>query len=250
MVKLLDEMVPISWPHKGDICFENVTLRYEHQNENVITNLNLSIPAGQRIGICGRTGSGKSTLTLSLFRAVDIVDGRIIIDDVNIANIHTDEIRTRLSIIPQDVVLFNGTIRENLDPRGHYTDLDLWNSLEMAQLKELIVNLPMGLDALIADGGNHLFSAGERQLFCLARAVLRGSVCLVLDEATSSLDGVTEIALLDAARKAFKGRTIITIAVGSLLLSSYLLLNAACNAHSGAFIISILLLLSSSLLLF
>lgn len=171
------------------------------------------IPAGQRLGICGRTGSGKSTLAMSLFRVVDIVEGRIIIDDVDISSIHTEEIRTRLSIIPQDVMLFNGTIRENLDPRGHYTDLDLLNSLEMAQLKQSILSLPFGLDTPILDNGNSVFSSGEKQLFCLARAVLRGSVCLVLDEATSSLDGATEMSLLDTASKAFHGRTIITIAV-------------------------------------
>lgn len=175
--------------------------------------MNLVIPAGQRLGICGRTGSGKSTLANSLFRVVDIVSGRIFIDDVNIATIHTDEIRTRLSIIPQDVMLFNGTIRENLDPRNHYTDLDLWNSLEMAQLKQSIVTFPAALDTILVDNGNNVFSGGEKQLFCLARAVLRGSVCLVLDEATSSLDATTESALLDAANTAFHGRTIITIAV-------------------------------------
>lgn len=205
--------MPISWPHRGDITFENVSLRYENQKENIVTNLNLVIPAGQRLGICGRTGSGKSTLANSLFRVVDIVSGRIFIDDVNIATIHTDEIRTRLSIIPQDVMLFNGTIRENLDPRNHYTDLDLWNSLEMAQLKQSIVTFPAALDTILVDNGNNVFSGGEKQLFCLARAVLRGSVCLVLDEATSSLDATTESALLDAANTAFHGRTIITIAV-------------------------------------
>lgn len=178
-------------------------------------NLNLAIPAGQRLGICGRTGSGKSTLAMSLFRVVDIVGGRITIDDVDISTIHSDEIRTRLSIIPQDVMLFNGTIRENLDPRGHYTDLDLLNSLEMAQLKPAIVSLPLGLDTAIVDNGNSIFSCGEKQLFCLARAVLRGSVCLVLDEATSSLDGETEIQLLETASRAFHGRTIITIAVSA-----------------------------------
>lgn len=215
----IDKPVPISWPHRGDITFENVSLRYENQKENIITNLNLIVPAGQRLGVCGRSGSGKSTVAMALFRVVDIVSGRIFIDDVNIATIHTDEIRTRLSIIPQDVMLFNGTIRENLDPSDHYTDLDLWNSLEMAQLKQNIVAFPGGLDTMIADNGNNVFSGGEKQLFCLARAVLRGSVCLVLDEATSSLDATTESALLDAANKAFQGRTIITIAVSCLELS-------------------------------
>lgn len=214
----IDEPVPISWPHHGDIFFQNVSLRYENQTENIITNLNLRIPAGQRIGICGRSGSGKSTLAMALFRAVDIVSGQIFIDDVNIATIHTDEIRTRLSIIPQDVMLFNGTIRENLDPSNHYTDLDLWNSLEMAQLKPVIVSMASGLDTHIVDNGSNVFSGGEKQLFCLARAVLRGSVCLVLDESTSSLDASTESALLEAASKAFHGRTIITIAVSKNIL--------------------------------
>lgn len=215
-----DDSVPISWPKTGDITFENVSLRYDGQTENIIVNLNLVIPAGQRLGICGRTGSGKSTMALALFRAVDITSGRIIIDDVDISGIHTDEIRTRLSIIPQDVMLFSGTIRENLDPRGHYADLDLLNSLESARLKQTIVTLPLGLDTPIVDNGNHIFSCGEKQLFCLARAVLRGSVCLVLDEATSSLDGATEIALLETASKAFQGRTIITIAVRTSILCS------------------------------
>lgn len=209
--------MPISWPHKGDISFENVSLRYENQKNNIITKLNLVIPSGQRLGICGRTGSGKSTLALSLFRVVELVEGRIIIDDVNISTIHTDEIRNRLSIIPQDAMLFNGTIRENLDPRGYHTDFDLWNSLDMAQLREFVVSQPKGLDTEVVENGSNLFSSGERQLFCLARAVLRGSVCLVLDEATSSLDRATEIELLEAARKAFHGRTIITIAVKYIL---------------------------------
>ncbi|KAJ6649735.1 ATP-binding cassette sub-family C member Sur [Pseudolycoriella hygida] len=199
--------VPISWPQKGDIIFENVSIRYAgNQQENVITKLYLKIEAGQRIGICGRTGSGKSTLAMSLFRCVDIVEGRILIDSVDISTIHPDEIRTRLSIIPQDVVLFSGSIRENLDPRGHYTEQELWNCLEIAQLKDVISAFPSGLETEIVDNGSNL-SAGHRQLFSLARSVLRGSVCLILDEATSSLDSETEKALMDAANKAFHGRT-------------------------------------------
>lgn len=211
-----------------------MSLRYDGQTENIIANLNLVIPAGQRLGICGRTGSGKSTLALALFRAVEITSGRILIDDVDISGIHTDEIRTRLSIIPQDVMLFSGTIRENLDPCGHYADLDLLNSLESARLKQTIVTLPLGLDTPIVDNGNTIFSCGEKQLFCLARAVLRGTVCLVLDEATSSLDGATEIALLETASKAFHGRTIITIAVRIRMLANSIecLQNDLIESHS------------------
>ncbi|XP_058122435.1 ATP-binding cassette sub-family C member Sur [Anopheles ziemanni] len=203
--------VPISWPLKGDIVFENVSLRYENQKENIIANLNLTIPAGQRLGICGRTGSGKSSLALALFGALEVTGGRILIDDVDIAGLHTDELRSRLSIIPQEVMLFGGSVRENLDPRGHFSDLELWNCLELAQLKSIVHALPNGLDTKISDD-KHYFSSGQRQLFCLARAILRGSVCLVLDEATSSLDTDTEKLVLQAAKKAFKGRTVITIA--------------------------------------
>lgn len=148
-----------------------------------------------------------------------MAEGRILIDEIDISHISVDELRARLSIIPQDVMLFNGTVRENLDPRNHYTDLELWNSLEMAQLKELVIsNMNRdslgengGLEMKIVDGGRN-FSEGQKQLFCLARAILRGSVCLVLDEATSSLDPDTESRLLETACNAFQGRTIITIA--------------------------------------
>ncbi|XP_037885915.1 ATP-binding cassette sub-family C member Sur isoform X2 [Glossina fuscipes] len=203
---------PISWPHRGDIYFKNISLRYEGQQEDVIKNLTLFIPAGQRVGICGRTGSGKSSLALSLFHMLQITSGSIYIDGIDISQIHPDEIRTRLSIIPQDVHLFSTTIRENLDPNGHYTDIELWDCLELAQLKEFIINkMPQGLDSELIDSGIKL-SLGHRQLLCLARAILKRSMCLVLDEATSYLDISTERILLAAAHKAFAGRTIIAIA--------------------------------------
>lgn len=188
-----------------------------------------------QIGICGRTGSGKSSLCLSLFRAIQTVNGRILIDDVDISTICLEDLRCRLSIIPQDVFLFSGTIRENLDPRGYFSDHDLWSALETVQLKELIISQPLGLskielllpkafnyktvtcivflsDSEIQEGGSN-FSAGQRQLFCLARSVLRGSICLVMDEATSSLDSITELQLMKAVNKCFYGKTIISIAV-------------------------------------
>uniref|UniRef100_A0A1B0GJ38 Uncharacterized protein n=1 Tax=Lutzomyia longipalpis TaxID=7200 RepID=A0A1B0GJ38_LUTLO len=212
--------VPISWPQRGDIVFENVSCRYGSQEQDIIMNLSLNIPAGQRIGICGRSGSGKSSLALALFGALTMSSGRILIDDVSIAEIHVDELRSRLSIITQDVVLFRGTVRDNLDPRGHFSDIQCWNCLEMAQIKALIQANPAGLDGEIEENGMN-FSVGQRQLFCLARAVLRGSVCLVLDEATSSLDPFTEHTLLQAANEAFKGRTIITISHRLSTLLSY-----------------------------
>lgn len=176
---------------------------------------------------------------------IDIVGGRILIDDVDISTIPLDELRSRLSIIPQDVMLFSGTVRENLDPRGFFSDLELWNSLEIAQLKEIITKLPNKLGNLFIEDGPRQskiielnrefhsvdtyiaerdcsFSLGQRQLFCLARAVLKGSICLVLDEATSALDSETEKKLLEAANEAFKQRTIITIAVSRL--SIYLII--------------------------
>uniref|UniRef100_A0A1A9WKE0 Uncharacterized protein n=1 Tax=Glossina brevipalpis TaxID=37001 RepID=A0A1A9WKE0_9MUSC len=171
---------PISWPHRGDIYFENISLRYEGQQENIVKNLTLFIPAGQKVGICGRTGSGKSSLVLSLFGMMQITSGCIYIDGIDISQIHPDEIRIRLSIIPQDVHLFSTTIRENLDPNNHYTDIELWNCLELAQLKEFIINkMPQGLDSKIMDSGIKL-SLGHRQLLCLARAILKRSIIVLI----------------------------------------------------------------------
>ncbi|XP_046995474.1 ATP-binding cassette sub-family C member Sur [Schistocerca americana] len=203
--------VPKNWPMEGDIVFEDVSLRYDSGSQPVIHNLNLHIPAGQKLGICGRTGSGKSSLVMSLFHMVEVHEGTIKIDGLDISLVPLQVLRSRLSVIPQDVIMFSGSIRENLDPSAQFTDAELWKSLELAQLKETVSSYPGKLDAEVQEGGENL-SAGERQLFCLARAILHGAACLIMDEATSSVDPETEEALLAAASKAFAGRTVITIA--------------------------------------
>lgn len=183
-----------------------------------LPNLTPSIHFPQ-IGICGRTGSGKSSFVSSLFGALEITRGRILIDDVDIATIPLEELRTRLAIISQNVVIFSGTLRENVDPCGIHTELEIYNALEIAQLRNLATGVE-GLEMPILSDGMNL-SQGEKQLICLARAILRSPVCLVLDEATSALDVDTEEKLLSAALAAFQGRTIITVAHRLHTLSNY-----------------------------
>ncbi|XP_046390100.1 ATP-binding cassette sub-family C member 9 isoform X2 [Ischnura elegans] len=203
--------VPSNWPSSGDIVFEGVSLTYDKTRDPVIKNLNIHIKTGQKVGICGRTGSGKSSIVMSLFRMVNISEGRILIDGIDIQRVPKRSLRSRLSIIPQDVIMFSGTIRENLDPHGKFADEEIWKSLELAQLKEAVSSQPGGIDGEVQEGGEN-WSGGQRQLFCLARAILHGASCLFMDEATSSVDATTEAALQETATKAFSGRTVVTIA--------------------------------------
>uniref|UniRef100_A0A8D0QQ42 ATP binding cassette subfamily C member 8 n=1 Tax=Sus scrofa TaxID=9823 RepID=A0A8D0QQ42_PIG len=163
------------------------------------------------IGICGRTGSGKSSFSLAFFRMVDMFEGRIIIDGIDIAKLPLHTLRSRLSIILQDPVLFSGTIRFNLDPEKKCSDSTLWEALEIAQLKLVVKALPGGLDAIITEGGEN-FSQGQRQLFCLARAFVRKTSIFIMDEATASIDMATENILQKVVMTAFADRTVVTIA--------------------------------------
>ncbi|MGH0160584.1 UNVERIFIED_CONTAM: hypothetical protein FKN15_054663 [Acipenser sinensis] len=163
------------------------------------------------VGICGRTGSGKSSLSLAFFRMVDMFEGKIIIDGIDISKLPLPTLRSRLSIILQDPVLFSGSIRFNLDPERTCTDDRLWEALEIAQLKNMVKSLPGGLDAVVTEGGEN-FSVGQRQLFCLARAFVRKSSILIMDEATASIDMATENILQKVVMTAFADRTVVTIA--------------------------------------
>nr|AYM45166.1 ATP-binding cassette subfamily C member 8a [Carassius auratus] len=203
--------VPEGWPQRGEIQIQNLSVRYDSTLKPVLKHVNAHISPGQKVGICGRTGSGKSSFSLAFFRMVDTFEGRIIIDDIDIAKLPLQTLRSRFSIILQDPFLFSGTIRFNLDPEMKATDSMLWEALEIAQLKPVVKALPGGLDAIIAEGGEN-FSQGQRQLFCLARAFVRKSSILIMDEATASIDMATESILQKVVMTAFADRTVVTIA--------------------------------------
>uniref|UniRef100_A0A804HI74 ATP binding cassette subfamily C member 8 n=1 Tax=Homo sapiens TaxID=9606 RepID=A0A804HI74_HUMAN len=208
---LAPSLIPKNWPDQGKIQIQNLSVRYDSSLKPVLKHVNALIAPGQKIGICGRTGSGKSSFSLAFFRMVDTFEGHIIIDGIDIAKLPLHTLRSRLSIILQDPVLFSGTIRFNLDPERKCSDSTLWEALEIAQLKLVVKALPGGLDAIITEGGEN-FSQGQRQLFCLARAFVRKTSIFIMDEATASIDMATENILQKVVMTAFADRTVVTIA--------------------------------------
>ncbi|XP_044126362.1 ATP-binding cassette sub-family C member 8-like [Bufo gargarizans] len=203
--------IPQNWPDRGEIQIQNLSVRYDSSLKPVLKHVNAHITPGQKIGICGRTGSGKSSFSLAFFRMVDMFQGRIVIDGIDISKLPLQTLRSRLSIILQDPILFSGSIRFNLDPENKCTDCVLWEALEIAQLKHVVKALPGGLDAAVTEGGEN-FSVGQRQLFCLARAFVRKSSILIMDEATASIDMATENILQKVVMTAFQERTVVIIA--------------------------------------
>ncbi|MCD7462624.1 ATP-binding cassette sub- C member 8 [Datura stramonium] len=206
-----DNRPPSSWPTKGRIELLDLKIRYCPNAPLVLKGITCAFREGTRIGVVGRTGSGKTTLISALFRLVEPYSGQVIIDDINICSIGLKDLRSKLSIIPQEPTLFKGSVRTNLDPLGLYSDDEIWKALEKCQLKATIGKLPNLFDSSVSDEGEN-WSMGQRQLFCLGRVLLRRNRILVLDEATASIDSATDAILQRIIREEFSNCTVITVA--------------------------------------
>ncbi|GJN31916.1 hypothetical protein PR202_gb20371 [Eleusine coracana subsp. coracana] len=208
--RIKDCLPAANWPTKGDIDVIDLKVRYRHNTPLVLKGINISIHAGEKIGVVGRTGSGKSTLIQALFRIVEPSEGKIIIDGLDICTLGLHDLRSRFGIIPQEPVLFEGTIRSNIDPLQQYSDDEIWQVFHQ-QLKDAVASKPEKLDASVVDNGEN-WSVGQRQLLCLGRVMLKRSKILFMDEATASVDSQTDAVIQKIIREDFADCTIISIA--------------------------------------
>lgn len=216
------------WPQKGEIVFHDVHMRYRPQLPLALEGFNLHVKPGERIGIVGRTGAGKSSITMALFRMVELAKGRIEVDGIDIRTVGLQDLRSRVSIIPQDPTLFAGTVRSNLDPFNSHADLELWSALRQSQLvdasnsskEEENSQSHINLETTVEEEGRN-FSLGQRQLLAFARALVRGSQIIVCDEATSSIDFETDRKIQKVISEGFRGRTLLCVAHRLKTIISY-----------------------------
>ncbi|RXM92016.1 Canalicular multispecific organic anion transporter 1, partial [Acipenser ruthenus] len=208
---VLSKRPPERWPSQGIVKFINYEARYKKELEPAVKDVTFQTLSQEKVGIVGRTGAGKSTLSNCLFRIIEGGKGIILIDGVDIASIGLHDLRGKLNIIPQDPILFSGPLRLNLDPLERHSDAELWQALEICYLKDFVCSLPKQLHHEVSEGGENL-SVGQRQLICLARALLRKTKILILDEATASIDMETDNLVQLTIRKEFSDCTILTIA--------------------------------------